>query len=416
MSDAVAISPRLGGADEPNIESELAEVAGILNAQHGRLVSIVERALGTGEWQQSEIHSPGQWLAWKTGLSPHRAKEIVACAERSRELPKIHAALTRGELAIDQAIAANRAPAWADARIADFARVQTVAQLRRTITKQFFDEGGPEPVPDESPAEESDRLSTRIDDDGSWRISGVGDVARGSIIDAALAEAKNSLFERGQTDATWFDALVEISQRSLDAVESPTRRDRYRIWIHLDADMAAASTTDGWRIPQPIRDQLLCDGVVQPVWERNGVPFNVGRSQRIVPDRTRRIIERRDGGCRVPGCTNSQHVEIHHIIHWLNGGMTDTWNLLSLCGKHHRLHHHHKLGITGNADQSDGIAFTDAHGRALDPCGKPIIPTRPPPKPEADYEHPVGGRMNYHYFAGWVHPDILKARRNRPLQ
>ena len=38
------------------------------------------------------------------------------------------------------------------------------------------------------------------------------------------------------------------------------------------------------------------------VVERDGVPFSVGRTRRVVPERTRRVIERRDRGCRVPGC------------------------------------------------------------------------------------------------------------------
>jgi len=153
--------------------------------------------------------------------------------------------------------------------------------------------------------------------------SGSGDVARGSIVDAALTEAKDALFERGDTDATRFDALVQISERSLDGVTA-ARSDRYRTWIHLDADSTSAATTAGWPLPRSVRDRILCDGFVQPVWERDGVPFNVGRSQRIVPDRTRRVTERRDQGCRVPGRTSTRFVEIHHIVHWIDGGPTGT--------------------------------------------------------------------------------------------
>lgn len=414
MSNVTVVEEPPGGSGEPDIDDEIAEIAGLLNAQHGRLVGLVTRALETDGWQAHGIHSPAQWLAWKAGLSPHRAREIVRCAERRRELPEVNAALDRGELAVDQVVALMRAPAWADAHVADFATSLTVAQLRKTITKQFFDEG-PEPASSES-AVDSDRLSTGPDGSGRWRISGEGDLARGAIIEAALAEAKDSLFERGQTDATWFDALVEISERSLDAVESSARRDRFRTWIHLDANTTSAATTAGWPIPPSVRDQLLCDGVVQPVWEREGVPFNVGRSQRIVPDRTRRIIERRDQGCRVPGCTNGRYLDIHHIIHWLQGGPTDTWNLLCLCRKHHRLHHQGLLGISGNADEASGVTFTDHLGRPIAACGRPKIPDRAPPKPAGAYEHPSGERMDYGYFQGWVHPEILRARRNRNRQ
>lgn len=402
---------RPGVVDGPDFDSELAEIAGVLNAQHSRLVALVGRALETDGWRAADIHSPTQWLAWKAGLSPHRAKEIVRCAERRSEFPRVSAVFDRGELAVDQVVAVMNAPAWADEHLAEFATVTTVSQLRKTMTAQFFDEG-PESAPVEPADEEPDRLATSVDESGRWRIGGSGDVARGSIVDAALAEAKDALFGRGNTDATWFDALVEISERSLDGV-TPARRDRYRTWIHLDAETGRAGTTAGRRIPDSVRDHILCDGIVQPVWEHDGVPFNVGRSQRIVPDRTRRIIERRDQGCRVPGCTNRRFVEIHHIIHWINGGTTDTSNLISLCGKHHRSHHRDRLGITGNADDENDITFTDRLGRVIERCGRPKIPDRPPDDPDGTYEHASGERLDYGYFTGWVHPDVSRARRSR---
>ena len=163
-----------------------------------------------------------------------------------------------------------------------------------------------------------------------------------------------------------------------------------------------------------IRDRVLCDGAIQPVWERDGIPFSVGRTQRIVPDRTRRIIQHRDLGCRVPGCTADRFVEIHHIIHWLNGGPTDTWNLVSICPKHHRMHHQGRLGITGNADEQQGLTFTDWMGRAIGPNGQPNVPTRPPPQPAEPYRHPCGERLDMNWVGlGWAHDNALKRRREQ---
>ena len=137
---------------------------------------------------------------------------------------------------------------------------------------------------------------------------------------------------------------------------------------------ATTQLTNGVPLPDSIRDYLTCDSQVQPVWERDHTPIGAGRTQRTVPDRTRRIIEHRDQGCRVPGC-GRRHVEIHHIVHWSAGGPTETWNLLSLCSRHHRLHHRGILGIAGNADEVDGVVFTDRHGRVLDDHPKPTPPT-----------------------------------------
>ena len=166
-----------------------------------------------------------------------------------------------------------------------------------------------------------------------------------------------------------------------------------------------------------VRDRVTCDGVIQPVWEREGVPFSVGRAQHVVPDRTRRIVERRDRGCRVPGCDHARFVEIHHIIHWNTGGPTDTWNLVSLCPRHHKLHHQGLLGISGDADTFDTLVFTDAHGTPIPGSGTPIQPTGPPPSPEVAYRPPLAGRFDWNWIGlGWIHPNAQRKRIEQAQQ
>jgi len=71
------------------------------------------------------------------------------------------------------------------------------------------------------------------------------------------------------------------------------------------------------------------------------------------------------------------------------------------------------LGIIGDADRDDGITFTDHLGRPIGRCGQPLIPDRSPPKPPGTYDHPTGERMDFGDFTGWIHPDVLRARRSR---
>ena len=70
-----------------SLEDELASVCGHLNVLHARLVSLMRTALETEAWFGVGINTPAQWLAWQTGLSPERAKQIVRLAEREIELP-----------------------------------------------------------------------------------------------------------------------------------------------------------------------------------------------------------------------------------------------------------------------------------------------------------------------------------------
>ena len=69
------------------LEAEIAQTCGLLNATTGRLVSLLARVLESGCWQVAGIHSPTQWVAWQCGVSPTRAKSLVALARRRAELP-----------------------------------------------------------------------------------------------------------------------------------------------------------------------------------------------------------------------------------------------------------------------------------------------------------------------------------------
>lgn len=108
------------------------------------------------------------------------------------------------------------------------------------------------------------------------------------------------------------------------------------------------------------------------------------------------MIEERDKGCRVPGCERKRWLHVHHVEHWEDGGTTDTANLIALCQHRHRLHHRGGLGIAGNADDVDGIVFTDHRGNELAGCGRP----RPPgdrPLPAGNWSHPTGERLDPYY-------------------
>jgi hypothetical protein len=92
----------------------------------------------------------------------------------------------------------------------------------------------------------------------------------------------------------------------LDTVTDAARRDRFRVHMYIngvDSDDPAVLFAYNWRAPDALRDLFLCDAAVLPVYTIDGVPVSVGRAQYIVPDRTRRVVEHRDHGCRVPGCS-----------------------------------------------------------------------------------------------------------------
>ena len=152
-------------------------------------------------------------------------------------------------------------------------------------------------------------------DDGRWELRGELDADHGAVLDAALKEAQDALFQRDTTRASKADALVEIANRSLDSIVDVGRRDRYRVHVHVDVDNAMIDGL-GHRLPAWLRDLICCDTIVNTVHEQGGIPVSVGRSQRTVPERTRRLVILRDRGCRVPGCAADRVLHVHHVIHW----------------------------------------------------------------------------------------------------
>ena len=419
--------------DIGQIDAGLNEVAGHLNAQHACLTDLTVALLADeSAWAGPGVYRAEQYLAWKTGLSLARAKQIVTIARRAAELPMSIDAFRRGELAVDQIYAiALRAPWWADREVCELARYATVHQLRNALGRYPFPEipnpnatpepqpapaaqpppqppPQPEPTPsaergsatqppEPTPTPPADRIWFGLGDDGRFRLDVDCDELTGMIITNALREARDQLFRNGHVDVTWVDALREIAERSLDTVTHLARRDRYRIHIHIDT--AGSCCNDrGWNLPDAIRRYITCDGLLTPTFIDGTIPISIGRSGRTIPDRTRRLVILRDQGCTVWGCTQTHILEVHHIIHWEDGGATDTWNLIALCPHHHRLHHKGALGITGNADDGT-VAFTDHNGKQLTPSGaKPEPPGAPPPPPDRAYQHPLGERLDYEWL------------------
>jgi len=397
-------------ADEFRHENELAEIAGILNAQHARLVAVAARVLADGRWCGEGIQSFNHWLTIHLGVAPGQARKIATIAGRVDEFPMLIATFGRGELSLDQVyVVAAKAPAWADAIMTNFASICTVRQLQRHIRDENFEGDPGAPLPVTSPAG-SDGVGVGWDEHSRLRLSGSLDADDGAIVQGAIDEAKDALFRAGHTNPSNGDAIVEIARRSLESAPAE-RRERFLPHVHVHTDTGATQLTNGTMLPPAIRDYLLCDCKLQPVWERDNIPFGAGRTQRSIPNRLRRIIEHRDRGCRVPGC-GMRFVQIHHIQHVEDLGETESYNLLSLCRRHHKLHHQGELGIEGDADVAGGVTFTDARGRPLADRAKPSPPNGPPPKSDSGYEHPSGGRLNPMWTGlGWAHPNALKRRR-----
>jgi hypothetical protein len=285
----------VGATVMDELDCSLNQVAGYLNAQHAALVDLTVELLDHENWWDGPgVHTPELYLAWRTGVSPEMARQLVQIARRSKDLPVCLDTFRRGELSVDQMAAiARRAPWWTDSDIADVGVCMTVSQLRRTLGKYGFpviakpddsvdnldtpnlepDSGsashpdadsagdddpnnscndGPDNADDDASGDgdgsgKSDWCRFGFDDDGRFRLNLKCDTETGAIIEAALSESRDRLFQSGQTNVTWIDSVREASERSLDTITEPARRDRYRINIHLDTEGQATDSNGGTR-------------------------------------------------------------------------------------------------------------------------------------------------------------------------
>jgi hypothetical protein len=355
------------------LEAEVAGVCGVINAAAARLVGLIGEVVATGAWEGADVLSPAHWVGWKCGVSPRRARRLLFMARRLAELPHTRAAFAAGELSEDQvALICRHAPAEADAAVAEFARHATVSQLSRVLSTYVFEHERPR-------SEAERRVSFGPDDDGWWRCWARLGPEEGAVVEAAMAQERQR-----RKLGSWADAFVAMAERCLGADhaegghhDGATVPRPPTVVVHLHPD-GSGHLHLGPGLPDEVLRHLGCDGRVRTVGhDARGVATSVGRALRIVPERTRLVIEERDRGCRVPGCDHRRWLQVHHVTHWLDGGPTDTTNLVCLCGHHHRLLHRGAFTIAGDADDPDGLVFTDRRGRPLAGCGPPTPPATP---------------------------------------
>jgi hypothetical protein len=391
MSPSPPTPPRVNPTDD--IEDRLAIIVGQLNALHAQLVDLVTEARTTNAWAGAGIRSLTHWLTWKAGITNERANALVRLADAQSTHPNITRLFNDGQLTIDQAAIAVKAPGYADAKVAEMAPLATVNQIR-TIVRCSLPVTPPATANPNAADEPTDEVSFWSSDDGRYHLRADLAADNGRLLENALNASRDCIRHDRGTRTTLADALVDIAERSLDG-ETPARRDRYRINLFLDPTAPIPATwPDGTSVPDIIRDHVTCDGLLTPVFTSQGRPVSVGATQRIVPARTRRLVLHRDQTCRVPWCGARRHLDVHHIVHWLQDRRTDYENLLTLCSSCHRAVHHGALGITGNPLEPDGLTFTDHRGRVITGRPRAVPPTGPPPEPNFPYEHALGERMD----------------------
>jgi hypothetical protein len=136
-------------------------------------------------------------------------------------------------------------------------------------------------------------------------------------------------------------------------------------WLSLAADREARNTGTAYD------DAPLLSAAVR----RADAMAALAERFLATPPAIQRALRRRDGGCRFPGCVNRRFVDGHHIVHWIDGGITNLDNLVLLCRHHHRIVHEGGCYIERDADN---LLFVRRDGTRILPVNDTLGPERVP--------------------------------------
>jgi hypothetical protein len=328
--------------------------------------------------------STAHYISWRCGISLGPAREYVRVARRLHDLPEIMGAFRRGELSYSKVRALTRVEGDPDEdELLGLARAVSASQLERLISAY---RSTLTVETDEARAYAERSVTWSWDEDGCLVLRGRLPAAQGAVLVAALEAARDepgpppkdvsAETSRTPVAARNADALVAVAETSVTST-APSSADLYQVMVHVDATTLPLDTEDdgrceleaGPQIPRETARRLACDASLIRVIERDGKPLSIGRKTRTIPPALRRALRSRDGGCMFPGCTTTQHVDAHHIDHWVDGGKTDISNLVNLCRHHHRLVHEGGFSIRRRGHE---LVFMNPSGDAL-----PRVPVRP---------------------------------------
>jgi hypothetical protein len=193
----------------------------------------------------------------------------------------------------------------------------------------------------EQEREEARKLSYYQDNDGMW------------VINARLSPEAGSL-------------LVKV----IEALVAPIQEEKREQLLEQRLQEEVRRKEEE-NVPAETARRLSCDASLVTVLEdENGKVLNIGRRARTVPASLHRALDVRDKTCRFPGCSETRHVESHHIEHWADGGETSLDNIAKMCKLHHTQLHRGCFDLRVEPpldDQSEAqLVFTTPSGRRVE--------------------------------------------------
>ncbi|MFV8756396.1 DUF222 domain-containing protein [Nannocystaceae bacterium ST9] len=409
-----------------HLARQIAELARCVDqVKHAWLGRIREFDACNG-WADTGCVSMVAWLSWWTGTSNKTASEHVRIARALGELPLIDRAFAAGELTYSKVRALTRAATPATQQtLLDVAKSATASQLDKIVAglRRVRAYAGPEQGGGDPPrrfarfTETPDgmvRIVAQVGPEEALVLQAAMDMAQSPAGDSTATRAANDpQSPAGDYGSDQADALVAVARGYLE--RKPTTRGTGCELIMMTTPEQLAHgpegiggfLRDGTPLPLHVARMLACDAArVDVSVGESGEILDVGRSRRTIPTAIGRALTLRDGGCRVPGCGRSRHLQAHHVEAWAEGGETSISNLVLLCPGHHGLVHEGKLHVEVRAGK---LEFINSHGLTLAPapshCIDPEAIAAWIDEYDSSSEQPRawdGSRLDLHEVIGWM--------------
>ncbi len=371
------------------LEDEITQLAAHINAANYELLMLIGRYDAEQGWADHGLASCAHWLQWRCGPNLGAASEKVRVARALPDLPEIAHAFRAGRLSYSKVRAMTRIATPANQGFLLSIAVHGTAHHVEKAVRNYRACGRLRLLQEERQQHAVRELGWHVDDDGCWVLKGRFSREQGAIISRALEKALDAQFAeradehpdvtaetpRGEVEeylrpqpvaTRRADALERLAEAFLaGGADTAAGGDRYLINVHTEADVLVADgeathaeCEDGGHVSAETSRRMACDGSLVRWHEHpNGGPLSIGRKSRTIPPAIRRALQRRDGGCRFPGCSCRRFVDAHHIVHWADGGETALNNLVLLCRRHHRLVHEGGFGVHAGAGGENWFSY-----------------------------------------------------------
>jgi hypothetical protein len=391
LSSTVSDRTVPNGISDVDLVATMDEDQIAIGARRRRQLAFLAEYDRRAAWKSSGAKDMAGWVSARYGVSPYRAKRMVAAGYALESLPHTARALESGRLNLDRVVEVVRlatpeteadlvkwarrvTPHWISHK-ADLAERQRTNETRKTDKERFLEWSwyGPTLV-----------IQGQLPNEAGRRFV--------AAIDAVADKVPCSPEPRDDSTlpARRADALVAMATDQI----TPSGVDAATVVVHAGLEVLLGKNRggdieDGPVVHADVVRRLLCDGRIElVVHDADGKVCRIETEEYVVPRHIRRQVMRRDGArCTFPGCHSARYIDVHHIVPWPRGA-TELDNLTCLCRHHHKLVHEHGWRVRLTKD--DRTEWFRPNGDRFDPAPRPRAGPSKVPSPAGSSSRPAG--------------------------